>query len=232
MRTAGISVPGAVREIVTRNRAIQDCMKMGVINYTALAARIRPEIERLLGNPVNLNTVVVAIKRYADALGVGGSGRGADAGAEAALKNARLVLTDGMIDVRFSAKEFDRMGPAEILERFARMGGDYEFFRLSDSLRFLVEDMQGVREIFRDMQGAGGEEICNTGLAKIRVLMPDAQGPPSATSDVVSHVVEVLHMAGIEIVNAYFGQDSITIIVREEDAARAYDALSSYTMRR
>ena len=66
MRTANISVPEAVRETITRNRSIYDCMKMDVINYTALAIKIQPDIERQVGNPVNLNTIVVAIKRYAD----------------------------------------------------------------------------------------------------------------------------------------------------------------------
>ncbi|NDB52065.1 MAG: ACT domain-containing protein, partial [Nitrosopumilaceae archaeon] len=66
MRATNISVPEAVREIITRNRSIYDCMKMDVINYTALAVKIQPDVERQMGNPVNLNTIVVAIKRYAD----------------------------------------------------------------------------------------------------------------------------------------------------------------------
>ena len=66
MRIASMSVPEVVREIITRNRSVYDCMKMDLINYTALAVKIQPEIERILGNSVNLNTIVVAIKRYAD----------------------------------------------------------------------------------------------------------------------------------------------------------------------
>ncbi|MDX1596007.1 MAG: ACT domain-containing protein, partial [Nitrosopumilaceae archaeon] len=65
MRVAGISVPEAVREIITRNRSIYDCMKMDLINYTALAIKIQPEVEKEIGRAVNLNTIVVAIKRYA-----------------------------------------------------------------------------------------------------------------------------------------------------------------------
>ncbi len=61
-----MSVPEIVREIITRNRSIYDCVKMNLINYTAQAVKIQPEIEKILGGPVNLNTVVVAIKRYAD----------------------------------------------------------------------------------------------------------------------------------------------------------------------
>ncbi len=66
MRVSSMSVPEVVREIITRNRSIYDCMKMDLVNYTALAVKIQPEIERILGNSVNINTVVVAIKRYSD----------------------------------------------------------------------------------------------------------------------------------------------------------------------
>jgi len=55
MRTANLSVPEVVREIITKNRSIYDCMKMDIINYTALAVKIQSDIERHLGNSVNLN---------------------------------------------------------------------------------------------------------------------------------------------------------------------------------
>lgn len=233
MRTVGVSVPDAIREIITRNRSIYDCMRMDLINYTALAVRIQPEVERVLGGPVNLNTVVVAIKRYADRLS---ALEDAAKREESVLKNARVVLTDGMMDIRFSAEEFDRLGGApEMLAKFAKMGGNYEFFRLSDSFRFLAEDMEDVREMFRGMLrkeatagGRGGYEeegMFSTGLAKIRIVLPSATRAGSGPSDIVSHVAEILHAAGIEIVNAYFGQDGITVILREKDAARAYGVL-------
>lgn len=234
MRTVGVSVPDTIREIITRNRSVYDCMRMDLINYTALAVRIQPEVERMLGGPVNLNTIVVAIKRYADRLSVR---EDAAKGEESVLKNARVVLTDGMMDIRFSAEEFDRLGGApEMLAKFAKMGGNYEFFRLSDSFRFLAEDMEDVREMFRSMlrkeSTAGGrgdyegeESMFSTGLAKIRIVPPSAARAGSGPSDIVSHVAEILHAAGIEIVNAYFGQDGITVVLREKDAARAYEVL-------
>ena len=43
MRTTGVSVPEVVREIITRNRSVYDCMKMDLINYTALAVKIQPD---------------------------------------------------------------------------------------------------------------------------------------------------------------------------------------------
>ena len=216
MRVANVSIPEIVREIITRNRSIYDCMKMDLINYTALAVKIQPEIERILGNSVNLNTVVVAIKRYADSFEIK-----EDVKEESVLKNARLVLTDGIMDIKFSIKDSNEMDPMTLLDKFSKVTSNYEFFRLSDSFRFLAEDMDDVRKIFSSMSNREG--MFNTGLAKIRISIPGNQN----RSDVVSYVAEVLHGNGIELVNAFFSQDNIIVVLNEKDSSRAYDILHS-----
>lgn len=220
MRVGGISVPEAVRTIVSKNRSIYDCIKMDLINYTALAVKIQPEVEKILGNAVNLNTIVVAIKRYADSFEIKEQIR-----EESILKNARLSLTDGIMDVRFSVKDSNEMDPMTILDKFSKVTNNYEFFRLSDSFRFLTEDVQDVREIFNSVSER--EDLFSTGLAKIRIAIPDSHNQ----SDVVSYVAEVLHVNGIELVNAFFSQDNIIIILNERDSSRAYDVLHSDIMR-
>ncbi len=215
-----MSVPEVVREIITRNRSIYDCMKMDLINYTALAVKIQPEIEKILGNSVNLNTVVVAIKRYADSFE-----NKEEIKEESVLKNARLALTDGIMDIKFSVKDANEMDPMAILDKFSKVTSNYEFFRLSDSFRFLAEDMEDIRQIFNNVSNK--DEMFSTGLAKIRISIPSSQNQ----SDVVSYVAEVLHANGIELVNAFFSQDNIIIILNEKDAARAYDILHSDILR-
>ena len=215
-----MSIPEVVRDIITRNRSIYDCMKMDLINYTALAVKIQPDIEKILGNSVNLNTVVVAIKRYADSFEVKDEVK-----EESVLKNARLALTDGIMDIKFSIKDSNKMDPMVILDKFSKVTSNYEFFRLSDSFRFLAEDMEDIRQIFSNVSTR--EDMFSTGLAKIRISIPSSQNQ----SDVVSYVAEVLHENGIELVNAFFSQDSIIIILNEKDAARAYDILHSDILR-
>ena len=215
-----MSVPEIVREIITRNRSVYDCMKMDLINYTALAVKIQPEIERILGNSVNLNTVVVAIKRYSDSFEIK-----EEIKEESVLKNARLVLTDGIMDIKFSIKDSNEMDPMTILDKFSKITNNYEFFRLSDSFRFLTEDMEDIREIFKNVSNRDG--MFNTGLAKIRISIPTVQNQ----SDVVSYVAEILHENGIELENAFFSQDSIIIILNEKNSSRAYDILHSDIMR-
>jgi aspartokinase len=220
MRVSSMSVPEVVREIITRNRSIYDCMKMDLINYTALAVKIQPEIERILGNSVNLNTVVVAIKRYSDSFE-----NKEEINEESVLKNARLALTDGIMDIKFSIKDSNEIDPIAILDKFSKITNNFEFFRVSDSFRFLAEDMEDIRQIFSNFSNR--EDMFSTGLAKIRISIPTSQNQ----SDVVSYVAEVLHANGIELVNAFFSQDSIVIILNEKNSSRAYDILHSEIMR-
>ena len=216
MRISNISVPELVREIITRNRSIYDCIKMDLINYTALAVKIQKEVEAHAGAPVNLNTIVVAIKRYADSFE-----KKEDVQNEPVLKNARLSLTDGILDIKFSSQDFGMAEAVSLMDSFTRIDPDYEFFRFTDSFRFLTEDISGVRKLLESFPSQNN--IFQTGLAKISITIPDPENNPN----VVSHVSEILHDSGIELVNAFFGRDNIILVLHEKDAARAYEILRS-----
>ncbi|MGQ0795088.1 MAG: ACT domain-containing protein [Nitrosopumilaceae archaeon] len=216
MRVVNISVPEAVREIITRNRSIYDCVKMDLINYTALAVKIQKDVEEYVGGSVNLNTVVVAIKRYADSFEEKDELQN-----QAVLKNARISLTDGIADVRFSTDDFEIEDAAELMNKFMKVDPDYEFFRLTDSFRVLTEDVDDVRKLLASFPNQ--KNFFQTGLAKISIHIPTTQN----RSDAASYVSEILHDNGIELVNAFFGQEDITIVLYEKDAARAYQILRS-----
>lgn len=210
----GTTVPGAVREIISRNRSIRDCIKMGIINYSSLATRIQPDVEHLTRRPVNHNTLVVAIKRYADLV--------VDADTDLnvrILKNARFSLTDGILDIRITSDEAG-MAPSDILARLSEVADDYEFFGMSNSMSFLVEDVESVRQAIVDLRG---ERTYGSSLARIRISVP----PPLSPPDVISHITEVLHNNGIELRNAFFSGNNTVVLVEEKDASRAYEVLRS-----
>ncbi len=220
MRTVNLSVPEVVREIITKNRSIYDCMKMDIINYTALAVKIQSDIERHLGNSVNLNTVVVAIKRYADSFE-----QKEDIKEESVLKDARLSLTDGIMDIKISTRDLRDQNAAALLDKFSQITPDYDFFRMADSFRFLTEDIADIRRLFESIPDR--ENVFSTGLAKIKISIPSEQH----RSDLVSYVAEILHSNGIELVNAFFSQDSITIVLNGKNASKAYEIIRSEIVR-
>ena len=216
MKTASVSVPDAVRDIITRNRSIYDCIKMDLINYTALAVKIQKDVETQVVGPVNLNTIVVAIKRYADSFE-----KKEAIQQEPILKNARLSLTDGIVDIKFSTDDFGTNDTATLMDKFTQIDPDYEFFRFTDSFRVLTEDIMDVRKLLESFPLQ--KNTFQTGLAKISIRIPEVQ----SGSDIASYVSEILHNNGIELVNAIFGQDEIIIVLREKVAARAYEILRS-----
>ena len=218
MRTAGVYVPEVVREIITRNRSIYECMKMDVINYTALAVKIQSDVEKTLGNSVNLNTIVVAIKRYADSFD-----DSEKISEEPVLKNARLSLTDGIMGIQWNMVDAgDEM--AKMLNKFHKEFSDSEFFRLGDSFRILTEDSDRARQMFQSLPK---ENEYNAGLAKIKVSVP----PNHNRSDIMSFVAEILHYNGIDMADALFTQDGLVIVLKEEDAPRAYEKLRAHISR-
>ncbi|MCH8833681.1 MAG: ACT domain-containing protein [Thaumarchaeota archaeon] len=214
MRLAGVSVPEVVREIITRNRSIYDCIKMDLINYTALAVKIQPDVEKLLGGPANLNTIVVAIKRYADSFE-----EKEPVKEDLVLHNARLSVTDGIMDVRIPKESFEIAESSALFEQFSKIDPDYEFFRVADSFRFLTEDIADVRKLFESLPNIQ----TSYKLTRISISIPSNQN----RSDVGSYVADLLHGNGIEWQDAYFSRDKMIITFDTDDAARAYDILRS-----
>ena len=212
MRTTGVSVPDVVREIITRNRSIYECIKMDVINYTALAVKIQPDVEKQLGTPANLNTIVVAIKRYADSFD-----EKEDISDEPILKNARLSLTDRIMGLEWNMVDFVEQDVSRMFAEAQKAFSDSEFFRFGDSFRILTEDSDSARHLF---QSFPKENDYRPGLAKIKIQISGQN-----RSDVLSYVTQILHYNGIEIVDALLSQDGVVLIFKEEDAPRAYEKL-------
>jgi len=209
-----MSVPEVVREIITRNRSIYDCIKMDLINYTALAVKIQPDVDKLLGAKTNLNTIVVAIKRYADSFEAKEPVK-----EEPILQNARLSVTDGMMDVRIPKESFRISEASSLFDKLSKIDPDYEFFRIADSFRFLTEDLADARKLFETLPNIQ----TSSKLTRITIGIPTGQN----RSDVGSFVTELLHGNGIEWQDAYFSKDKMIITLDTDDAARAYDILRS-----
>ncbi len=214
MRIAGLSIPEVVRDIITRNRSIHDCMKMDIINYTALAVKIQPDIEKQLGNSVHLNTIVVAIKRYADSFE--GS---EDITEEPVLKDARLSMTDRIMGIQWTMKDLIEQDMGKMFAEAEKAFYNSEFFRLGDSFRILTDDSDDTRRIFSSFPK---ENLYSSGLAKIKISVPEQN-----RADVVSYVTEILHRNGIVLVDALFSQDGIVLILKEDQAPLAYEKLRS-----
>ena len=214
MRTVGLSIPDVVREIITRNRSIHDCMAMDVINYTALAVKIQPQVEKQIGNAVQLNTIVVAIKRYADAFE-----KNENVVDEPVLKDARLSMTDRIMGMRWTMKDLLDRDMAKMFAESEKAFSNSEFFRLGDSFTVLADDSDVTRRIFQNFPK---ENLYSSGLAKIRIQVPEQN-----RADILSFVTGILHRNSIELVDALFSQNGIVLFLKEDQAPLAFEKIRS-----
>src|SRR5919106_146439 len=143
MYTDALSVPEAIRKILANDYVYMQALTLGIANYTALAERIKPDIERLTGSKVNLNTIVVAIKRFADTLEKKKNMQHENSNTYlTTTTKAKMSLTGSIIDIDFQKENNDNDNDAlaTILDEFFEQDSRYNLFQTDSHFSLLTED--------------------------------------------------------------------------------------------
>jgi hypothetical protein len=205
------SVPHAVRQIIGSSTLFFQALSTGIANYTALAQKIKPEVEKLTKSEVNVNTLVVAIKRFADSLD------GIDYEYHPIFEGVRMSLTGSIIDIDFH--ETDDV--YQVLDEIFELGSGYNMFRTNKQIRLFAEDIGEIRTMFKSSPNRAIGEITD-GLSKITITV---QSDKENTYEVLSLVLSLLHNNRIPLYNAFFTQNEIILILGMNDAAKAYEVI-------
>ena len=211
MYSQSFSVPYAVKQIIASNALFFQALSNGIANYTALAQKIKPEVEKLTKSEVNINTLVVAIKRFADSLDE------IDFESRPAFDGVRMTLTGSIIDIDFHETE----NAYQVLNEIVELGSGYNMFTTNKQIRLFAEDLDEIRSIFKsDFKDSAGD--IKDGLSKITITV---QSDKENTYDVLSLALSILHNNRIALYNAFFTQNEIVLILGMNDAAKAYEII-------
>jgi hypothetical protein len=216
------SVPSAVGTIITHNQAVYECLKQKIINYHALAMTIKPEVDKLVGKSVSINTIVVAIKRFSDGLL-----RVKPQPPLNILRDARITLTSDVADVTLKPKksEFQTI-LKRIVEISSQLNEPPDMFQLSHLIK-LVADEQEYKSLIRSELDNRHITKESVGLSKLTLhLSPDVNG----TSGFALFITELLYRHGISILHSYIDEDTV-IILNKKDGPRAYEILEGEIVR-
>jgi hypothetical protein len=207
-----LTVPDAVRTVLANNNSYLQALELGIANYTALAERIKPDIEKLIGSRVNLNTVVVAIKRFADGLDE-------KPDSKPLTTKAKMSLTGSIIDVSFQ-KENDK-DLAAILDEFFERDNRYHLFQTDNHLTLLAEDAEDTRKIVTSaLEKFDGKVL--EGLSRVSLSLNSEEQSPYYLLSLISTIL-YNHRIGVH--SAFFTADEIVLILSNKDAAKAYDLI-------
>ena len=121
-------------------------LKLGIANYTALALKIKPEVDKTVASDVNINTLVVSIKRIADAIQQNQDNENITLEEKENLAGARISLTGSIIDVEFD-KEMENI--EKILKLFDRESDiRFNIFQSKNHMNLFIENISEIKKIF------------------------------------------------------------------------------------
>ena len=217
-----ITVPEAIRKVLANDHVYMQALVLGITNYTALAERIKPDIERMVGTKVNLNTIVVAIKRIADILEKKNL-KQQNSDTHLTPAKAKMSLTGSIIDIDFQKENNDNDNDvlASFLDEFFEQDSRYNLFQTDSHFSLLTEDADEIRRMVAGaIQRFDGK--IREGLSKITVsLTPDDQSP----YHIFSLVSNIMYNNQIPIHSAFFTTNEVVLILGDKDAAKAYELI-------
>src|SRR3989442_5374561 len=215
-----ISVPEEVREILTRNYAMYQCLKMKILNFHSLAELIQKQVEEATGRKASINTLVVAIKRFSDSLQ-----DNKIPSASRVLKGARISLSSDIVDVTIRAPrtQFSKI-VIELSQAANELSEFPHIFPLANSIKMILpaEDYN----IIRARNGGLDLAAARPNVAKVMLSMPSTA---EMTPGIASYLTELLYRNGVNILDAFLGYGDIVIVVDERDGPLAYDILHKET---
>jgi hypothetical protein len=225
MYSESISVPRAIRIVLSSNNLYFQALLSGIANYTALAQKIKPDVEKITGSSnVNVGTIVVAIKRFTDTL-IEEEKKEKKPVINYSFEGARMSLTGSIIDVDFNDREFDEL--SNILDEVFEKESGYNLFQTNKQLRLFTENIEEIRNIVSTASKKFDGKI-KEGLSKITITFPSSKGQQEQQNpyyNLLSLVSDVLYNNQIPLHNAFFAPNEIVLILNDNDAGRAYELL-------
>lgn len=245
MYVRDISVPQAVKEIILSNDLYLKAVKSGIANYTAIANKIQSDVEAVTGTRVNIGTIVVAIKRFADLINKSinlenqrvedESNGNYVVGIESnenkspiSSQDARMKLTGSIIDIDLgNQNSFKNVN--DLLDEFTQETlMDYNLIRTTEKIRIVTEDMFNSRKIISSIT-----EKCNgkitAGLSRITISL--FSDNIVGIRQLLFSIFDVLNNYKITLNNVFFGSNEIVLILEKDQAIRAYELLQKKIFR-
>ena len=217
------SVSKAIKDILFSNSIYLNSLKLGIANYTALALKIKPEVDKTVGSDVNINTIVVSIKRIADAIQQNQDNENIAQEEKENLAGARISLTGSIIDVEFD-KEMENI--EKILELFDRESDiRFNIFQSKNHMNLFIENISEIKKIF----GADSQIVTHSkikeGVSMITISLPWEETELRKTYQLLSIISNILYDNQIFLHNAFFTPNEIVLIINDIDAAKVYELL-------
>ncbi len=208
------SVPEIVADIVRRTPYLEEGLALGILNHSALARLLRPDVEREAQKPVRAGAVIVALNRLS------GTVRKKARPSRRVFRNAPdLIVRLHLVEITYGNSPALPLKEKVLLEK---AGGRSPFF-LTFTRGINETTIIASRELkARILDVCKGEHLIETmdDLASVTVMLPAGT---SLIPGVYSYILKALAWEGLTVVEVVSTLNEFTLILEERviDAAFA-----------
>jgi hypothetical protein len=213
-----VKIAEIVEELVRQSPFLIESLNEGLINVSALARKLQPDVESALGRPIKAGAIVMAVNRMP---------AGKLTYEQHALQSFFRKLSD--LNVRTDLIDYTFRNSDTLPTRQARLLQDIEnkpnlFYSVSrgvtETTILVTSTLEAqVEEIFGDEKLQSKE----TALSAITLLLPTEN---RSLYGVYYYILKDLAWRGINLIELISTSNEFTIIVRNEDLDQAFSAVA------
>lgn len=217
-----ISITDAVAGILSDMYSLREAFNKDVVNYSALGRLIKPMVDQRMGTATGLESIVMAIRRYADSLHQKG------VGAEVQSVISACTL---MVETDFVALDFKHWRAHNISTNLFRLlsdgvdwhAGEKIYVVLRDYELTLVANNKFVAPIMEIFSKSERSKLMGRrdGVAVVTISTPQSNSP-----ELYAFFTDQFVNSQIPIVNMFQAYRNVSFVIDEINAAKAYSVLS------
>ena len=212
------SVSEAVRRVIEANPSLQECLMSGIVNYSELARKLQPLLTNILGRPVSIDAVKMALIRYADRVG---KGKLTEFGTRVleVLARSELEIRTGIAVATFSISALP-----QLMEITRQLIGKARFFAVMQALTTITIIMDN--ESFEHVKKLVDEQhivhVMRDQVAIIIVSPIEIVETPG----VLAYITSILARNNVNIVQVESCHTDTVLIISKNDLVRAFRLLN------
>lgn len=212
-----ITVPEGTRKILERSRYLSEAMSKGLLNYSALARYIRPELEEMLFKDVSESSIIMALKRLEPYF-------------KPKFKAIDVFKTAPEMIVRSNLEELTMINSLELSEQLPKV---FELYQTHSKYFFTVTG--GVSEttiiasegLFNDIKKIIKKESIVSEFRQLSSITIRLPNEVTDTPGIFYFFLKSLAWEGINVMEVVSTNLELTLILADAEVNRAFAILKS-----
>lgn len=210
-----VTISHIVKKIIEEQPMLREPLANGIINYAALAEKLKPQIEKELGIKVKETAIIMALRRYSEELSA------------KEIKNLRIyfdteiVLKNNIVDISIAKtpelfRDLEKLHKAIGYEK-----GTLNIIQGNNEVSLITNE----KSFSKVMKVIEKDKITDV-VHKLASVSMGLSKEYLHTPGIIAELTRKLAWNNINIYEIISTNTEITLILSDKDAIRAYDALS------